>query len=454
MTSMRLFRETSRFRICWDSLICAVALTTGLILPIELLQGFAYSNSLATWWTAFSLIGLIDIIFNFNTALEYQGVVLRDRQEITRRYLRGMFWPELIANLPFFLASGLGLKLGWIAALPLLRLIRMLHITNRWEDLQILQIPVLRMIRYGMALALITNGIACLWLWVGLAEHSPLGWIQRLHLSRSDFPSLYLHSLYWTVTTLATVGYGDITPKTNLEIILAIVMMMTGAILLAFAVGNVVSIINQLDGGRLEHRNRQSAITSYLQLNGVERQTIDRVRRFNDYQWVRTRGINPRQILADLPAELRSEVTIKILQESVSKVPLFLAASPCLQKRLLAELVPVTFPPATVVLEDEALGEQILFITSGSAVINTNQQIPTNILRYGPGDYVGDLAFFLHERRTNPVISLTYVEAFRLNRQSFDELCRSEPRFKDLLRHTATKQTERNQTLLIAGVII
>jgi hypothetical protein len=253
---MRLFRETSRFMISWDILICAVALTTGLILPIQLLQGFAYSNRLTAWWTVFSLIGLIDIAFNFNTALEYQGVVIRDRGQIARRYLQGMFWHELIANLPFFLAFSLGLQLGWIAALPLLRLVRMLHITNRWEELQQLQIPVLRMIRYGMVLVLITNGIACLWLWVGLAEHGPLGWIQRLQLSRNDFPDLYLHSLYWTVTTLATVGYGDITPKTSLEIILAIVMMVTGAILLAFAVGNVVSIISQLDGGRHQHRNR------------------------------------------------------------------------------------------------------------------------------------------------------------------------------------------------------
>jgi CRP-like cAMP-binding protein len=135
-------------------------------------------------------------------------------------------------------------------------------------------------------------------------------------------------------------------------------------------------------------------------------------------------------------------------------VPLLQAASHSLQKLLLAQLVPATFPPSTVVLEDEVMGEQILFITSGSVIINTNQAIPPEVLRYGPGDYVGDLAFFLHERRTDPVISQTYVEAFLLNRQSFEDLCHSEPRFKDLLRKVATKQTERNQALLIAGVIV
>lgn len=172
---MALLRETSRFKVGWDSLICAVALTTGLVLPVELLQGFAYSDHLEVWWTVFCIFGLIDIVFSFNTALESQGVMVRDRRSIARRYLRGMFWPDLIANLPFFLASGMTMQPGWIAALPLLRLVRMLHITGRWEDLQLLQIPVLRMIRYGMALMLITNGIACLWLWIGLADPSPPG---------------------------------------------------------------------------------------------------------------------------------------------------------------------------------------------------------------------------------------------------------------------------------------
>ena len=68
-----------------------IALITGLVLPIELLQGFAYSNRLTPWWTAFSLIGLIDIALTFNTALEQHGIVQRNRAVIARRYLRGMF---------------------------------------------------------------------------------------------------------------------------------------------------------------------------------------------------------------------------------------------------------------------------------------------------------------------------------------------------------------------------
>ena len=46
---MRLIQEDSSFKVAWDVLICAVALATGLILPLELIQGFSYGHNLTTW---------------------------------------------------------------------------------------------------------------------------------------------------------------------------------------------------------------------------------------------------------------------------------------------------------------------------------------------------------------------------------------------------------------------
>lgn len=454
MRRIALFEETSRKKIIWDIFICSIALATGLFLPLEILKDFSEKGGLANWWRAFSVFGLIDMLVTFNTSLEIGGRIIRDRREIARQYFRGLFVPDLLANLPFFVITGVGVQTPWVALLLLLRLSKLVHVTSRWEDLQLLHTPVIRLIRYGITLMLITNGITCLWLWVGLLETGPEGWIQRLQLSRSDFFDLYLHSLYWTVTTLATVGYGDITPKTHTEIFLAVIMMMTGAVLLAFAVGNVVSIISSLDRGRTEYLNRQSAISSYLRRNGVDGSLLKRVRRFYEYQWMRNQGVQPEQILKDLPEELRTEITLFLLQDAVNRIPLFTYASKEQQKKLLSCLYPVCYPPETVLLDIESIGEKIVFITSGSVCISTPENLPHEIKLYGSSDYVGDLSFFLREKRTASVITLSYVEAFVLSRGNFDKLITVDLGFKDLIKKVAGQQSQRNQVLLLAGVIV
>ncbi len=49
----------------------------------------------------------------------------------------------------------------------------------------------------------------------------------------------YFESLYWLVTTAATVGYGDITPETLQGRILALVVMVLGVSLLGFLLSPV-----------------------------------------------------------------------------------------------------------------------------------------------------------------------------------------------------------------------
>jgi voltage-gated potassium channel len=451
---MKVLREDGSFKIGWDILICAIALTTGLLLPIELLHGASLQQRLTPWWSAFSLIGLVDIGFSFLTSYERDGMIVRDPKAIATRYLRSWFTLDLAANVPFFLVSWLGGDVTPVALLPLLRLQQLVRITGRWEGLQLLNSSILRIIRYGMAFILIAYWGACLWLWIGLGETGPDGWIKRLSLDRDDFSGLYLHALYWTVTTLATVGYGDITPKTNTEIILAILMMITGVSLYAFAVGNVVSIINTLDDGKSEHTQRQSAIARYLSRNGVEGAIIQKVRRFNDYQWARTRGFKPAEMFIDLPEELHTEVMLGILDETVQQVSLFALAPAPLKKRLLLLLKPASYPPGTVIFDTGEIGQEIMFITRGTVRIDSTEPLTNSILNIERGDYLGDLSFFLNEARNCRAIAMTYVDAFLLTRSVFEALRQQEPRLREVLQSMAREQSQRNQALLLAGIVV
>ena len=54
---------------------------------------------------------------------------------------------------------------------------------------------------------------------------------------------LYVSSIYFTVTTIVTVGYGDITAINSTEKIICVFLMIIGVISFSFATGSLSSII-------------------------------------------------------------------------------------------------------------------------------------------------------------------------------------------------------------------
>ena len=58
---------------------------------------------------------------------------------------------------------------------------------------------------------------------------------------------LYVSSFYFTVTTITTVGFGDLTPETMLEKIFCCILMLLGVIGFSFATGSLSSILSNLD---------------------------------------------------------------------------------------------------------------------------------------------------------------------------------------------------------------
>ena len=53
----------------------------------------------------------------------------------------------------------------------------------------------------------------------------------------------YVISLYWSTTTMTTVGYGDITPYNDRDKILAIIAMIVGTLLYGYILGAVAATL-------------------------------------------------------------------------------------------------------------------------------------------------------------------------------------------------------------------
>jgi hypothetical protein len=90
---------------------------------------------------------------------------------------------------------------------------------------------------------------ACLWIMIGQFED---GLYQEKWLEESGYNAnfnIYMHSFYFTVTTMTTVGYGDMSAATTPERVFCIVLMVVGVIVFTFISGALASVISNYDEG-------------------------------------------------------------------------------------------------------------------------------------------------------------------------------------------------------------
>jgi hypothetical protein len=64
--------------------------------------------------------------------------------------------------------------------------------------------------------------VACLWILIGNSLDE--SWIWAAGMTSSPRPDVYITSLYWVITTLTTVGYGDIKGNTYQEYLFTMVI--------------------------------------------------------------------------------------------------------------------------------------------------------------------------------------------------------------------------------------
>lgn len=140
---------------------------------------------------------------------------------------------DLLAILPFYLASGLDLRS--LRIFRLFRLARLLKLTRYSTAAQRLGAAFMR-VRYE----LVVFGIATLML-IYLAS---VGIYFFESQAQPDVFKSVFHSMWWAVATLTTVGYGDVYPITVGGRVFTFVILMLGLGIVAIPAGLVASAIS------------------------------------------------------------------------------------------------------------------------------------------------------------------------------------------------------------------
>ena len=69
--------------------------------------------------------------------------------------------------------------------------------------------------------------------------------LEQFNLKGFNWTKVYCYAVYYSVTTMTTIGYGDITPKTTTEIIFCIFVMMIAPFSFAYTTNSIGQIISE-----------------------------------------------------------------------------------------------------------------------------------------------------------------------------------------------------------------
>ena len=232
-------------RFAWEIFIMVFLILLGIMLPY--ISAFEPNNEvLSDSVDNISIVVFsIDIFVNFNTGFYEKGVLILDRVKIFKNYLSFWFWVDFLSTIPIDKVFGFdsdsnnqaGRIIKFVRVLRVLKLLKLIRLTklkimiikikDRIANKKLLaMITVFKLLLY---LFLIAHTFACTMYSVSSENLEPdsflYGIINKSDNQISSETELYISCLYWAIVTMASVGYGDFSPKTSTERIFGIITM-------------------------------------------------------------------------------------------------------------------------------------------------------------------------------------------------------------------------------------
>jgi hypothetical protein len=286
------------------------------------------------------------------------------------------------------------------------------------EDFDSLQPIYYRLIPLIFTMPILVHFIACGWITLGSGTAGP----------DDDKIFEYVKALYWTFTTLTTVGYGDIVPKTAAQMLFAGGAQIIGVAIFGYVLSNVASLLSRMDAAREHHMDNLDRVETFMRMHAIPDTLRLKTRAYYKYMWEHHKGYQDNTLIEDLPHKIQSELFFHINQMIIEKVPFLKGASRELLEDLMNELEPRVFVPGEKIFKAGDPGDALYFIQNGSVQILDPKGNPIASLHEGA--FFGEMALLSERPRSAMAVALGFCDIYLLHKASFNRVVEAYPEFR------------------------
>ncbi|XP_003691903.1 potassium voltage-gated channel protein eag isoform X8 [Apis florea] len=437
------------FKAIWDWIILCLTFYTAIMVPYNV----AFKNktsedvSLLVVDSIVDVIFFIDIVLNFHTTFVGPGgEVVSDPKVIRMNYLKSWFIIDLLSCLPYDVFNafdhdedGIG---SLFSALKVVRLLRLGRVVRKLD----------RYLEYGAAMLilllcfymLVAHWLACVWYSIGRSDADngvQYSWLWKLaNVTQSPYsylwtntstapelvagPSrrtMYVTALYFTMTCMTSVGFGNVAAETDNEKIFTICMMIIAALLYATIFGHVTTIIQQMTSATAKYHDMLNNVREFMKLHEVPKALSERVMDYVVSTWAMTKGLDTDKVLNYCPKDMKADICVHLNRKVFNEHPAFrLASDGCLRALAMHFTMSHSAPGDLLYHTGESI-DSLCFIVTGSLEVIQDDEV---VAILGKGDVFGD-SFW-----TNPSVgqsaanvrALTYCDLHTIKRDRLLEV--------------------------------
>lgn len=328
-------------------------------------------------------------------------------------------WCDLICLLPLPL---LALVLfdttsSYILLFNLLMARHVRHVKSFLDNFDNLQPISYRLIPILITLPLLVHLVACGWIALGSGTAGV----------DADKVTEYIKGVYWAFTTLTTVGYGDISAKSNPQMLYACMIQVMGVGMFGYILSNVASLLARTDAAREHHMDNLDKVELYMSTHEVPGHLRSKVRSYYHYMWQNKKGYQDNSIVEDLPVKIQSELYLHINKPILEKVPFLSGADPELIEDLMHQLEFRICVPGERVFRKGDPGDAMYFVHKGQVDIVDDDH--KAIATLGEGAFFGEMALLSNSHRSRTVKAMDFCELYVLEKNHFEKACELYPDF-------------------------
>jgi hypothetical protein len=289
-----------------------------------------------------SCIFLADLIYHYREGKKYSQK-FPIKKNFTYYF---MFVVDIVSCIPFDLLANFWGMNEIFSILRLLRLIRIIKVFYLIENITIVP-SVFRIFATALFFLTVVDWIAC-------------GWILIYPRTEEfDVITYYIRSFYWALTTLSTIGYGDITPKENIGMIYTCFVMLIGVGMYGVVIGNITRIMNLADRYKEQSREKMSGLIQFMKHYEIPMELQDAAIAHYHHLFSKRLSEDDEKIISDLPHALQNEMQIYMKINLIKMLPIFYDSPADCLKDVALKLEQVFTAPQEKIISSGEIGHEM-----------------------------------------------------------------------------------------------